>query len=67
MILELEQVVTGIKHEGQKREEEEGEEEEEVGTKRRRKIVGSASTWVEVAPYVVHFGRQSWRYCELLG
>lgn len=27
----------------------------------------SASTWVEVAPYVVHFGRQSWRYCELLG
>jgi hypothetical protein len=36
VILELEQVVTGIKHEGQKREEEEGEEEEEVGTKRKK-------------------------------
>ena len=33
-------MVTGIKHEGQKRGEEVGEEEEEVGTKRNKKISG---------------------------
>lgn len=33
-------MVTGIKHEGQKREEEVGEEEEEVGTERKKKSGG---------------------------